>query len=122
MITGIGTDIIEIARIKKILEEHGMNFLDRVFTSKEKAYCLKYKEPEKNFAGRFAAKEAFVKALGTGFGKDVSWLDIEILNNENGKPEIHLSAALTKKLGSTTCFLSISHCQSYATAVAILET
>ena len=81
---------------------------------KEQRYCLKYGEAARHFAGRFAAKEAIVKALGTGFS-GISWTDIEIVNDENGKPYANLS----QKFQNIQMLLSISHCHAYATAVAI---
>jgi len=119
-ILGIGNDIIEIERIRKALEAHGKRFIDRLFTIREQAYCLKYKDPTARFAGRFAAKEAVAKALGSGFGKYLSWLDIEILNDDNGKPEVHFSSAIQKDFNNPKVLISISHCKSYATAVALL--
>lgn len=118
-ILGLGNDIIEVDRIRKSIDEHGRHFLDRLFSEKEQKYCLKYKDPVPRFAGRFAAKEAIVKALGVGFGKMASWHDIEILNEENGKPEIHFSDALNERFNTPQILLSISHCDEYANAVAI---
>lgn len=120
MIKGLGNDIIEVPRIEKIMLRYGPKFLDKVFTVTEQAYCLKYVKSSRHFAGRFAAKEAIVKALGTGFGKDVSFLDIEIVNDASGKPIVQLAPEVTKRLGNPQVHLSISHCNSYATAVAIV--
>lgn len=119
MILGIGNDIIEIARIKGILERYQKRFLDRVFTSHEQAYCLSRREPSLHLAGRFAAKEASVKALGTGFTQGITWQDLEIRNMPEGKPYLLLSHRLQERLGSTTILISISHCDQYATAFAI---
>lgn len=119
MMKGIGNDIIEIERIRHSLEQHGDHFCERVFTPKERAYCLEHADPAPRFAGRFSAKEAVVKALGCGFGKDASWQDIEILSDPNGKPEVHLSDSLMKRFNNPRILLSISHCKLYATAVAI---
>jgi holo-[acyl-carrier protein] synthase len=91
----------------------------RLFTTREQDYCFKYKDPIPHFAGRFSAKEAIVKALGTGFGEHVTWLDLEILNDPNGRPEVHFSNALKKRLVDTQVLISISHCELYATAIAI---
>ena len=118
-ILGIGTDIIEIDRIRKSIENHGYRLLARLFTTKEQDYCLKYKDPIPHFAGRFSAKEAIVKALGTGFGEHASWLDIEILNDSHGKPEVHLSSSINERLRNPRLLISISHCQEYVTATAI---
>jgi holo-[acyl-carrier protein] synthase len=115
MIKNLGTDIIEIERIRQSFERHGQHFLDRLFTQKEQDYCYKYKDPVPHFAGRFAAKEAIAKALSTGFGEELSWLDIEIMNDSHGKPIVTLKNGAGKKI-----LLSISHCESHAIASAIL--
>ena len=118
-VLGIGNDIIEIERIRKSIDTHGLRLLGRLFTTKEQDYCLKYKDPIPHFAGRFSAKEAVVKAFGTGFGEHASWLDIEILNEKSGKPCVHFSNLLEKKLKGTSVLVSISHCQLYVTAFAV---
>ncbi len=116
---GLGTDIIEIARIEKALEKHQERFLERIFTQKERDYCQRHQNPLPHYAGRFAAKEAIVKALGTGITQDVFWQDIEILNDASGKPEASFSKRLQKQF-PYQIMLSISHCNHYATATAIL--
>jgi holo-[acyl-carrier protein] synthase len=118
-IKGLGTDIIEIERMHKSIERHGQHFLNRLFTQKEQDYCYKFKNPAPHFAGRFAAKEAIVKALGTGFGVHIAWHDIEVLNDEYGKPIVYLSSEASEKFHSPHLLVSISHCESYATATAI---
>jgi|SRR5579862_29857 len=118
-ILGIGNDVVEIERIRKSIDTHGLRLLSRLFTTKEQDYCLKYKDPVPHFAGRFSAKEAVVKAFGTGFGEHVTWLDIEILNDSYGKPTVSFSAQLEKKIKDTYVLISISHCELYVTAVAI---
>lgn len=119
LILGIGNDILEIERIRQSIETHGKRFFSRLFTPQEQGYCLKYADAAPHFAGRFSGKEAIAKALGTGFGKHTSWLDIEILNDAQGKPVVHLSPALQAKCAATTFLLSISHSQLYVTAVAL---
>lgn len=119
MILGVGNDIIEVARIKTILSRHPQRFLDRVFTIHEQDYCLKRKDPAVHLAGRFAAKEAIVKALGTGFSQGLNWLDIEIRNDFKGKPLVFFSTFAKELFGDLTIHISISHCHQYATAVAI---
>jgi holo-[acyl-carrier protein] synthase len=118
-ILGIGNDIIEIERIRKSIDVHGLRLLSKLFTTQEQDYCLKYKDPVPHLAARFAAKEAIVKALGTGFGKHASWLDIEVLNDPSGKPSVHFSNHMKDSLKGTTVLISLSHCQLYATAFAI---
>lgn len=119
IIHGIGTDIIEIPRIANSIERYRQRFIDRVFTQKEQHYCLSHKESARHFAGRFAAKEAVVKALGCGFSDGISWLDIEILNDTRGKPQVILSEKVKMSLGNPIVFITISHCKEYATAFAI---
>ncbi len=121
MIDGIGNDIVEINRISASLEKYGDRFLNRVFTQDEQDYCLRRKEPALHFAGRFAAKEAIVKALGTGFSEGLTWIDIEIHNESSGKPFVAISNKLKEMFGSPIIHISISHCKEYATAVAIVS-
>jgi holo-[acyl-carrier protein] synthase len=119
-ITGIGTDIIEISRIQEAIERHGERFLSRIFTLREREYCERYAQSTPHYAGRFAAKEAIVKALGTGFQFEMTWQDIEVINNPLGKPEVILSPQLRKTFPTAIFFLSISHCNKYATATTIV--
>lgn len=116
---GIGTDIIEIRRIRSGYEKLGPSFLDRIFTRREQDYCREHADPFARFTGRFAAKEAIVKALGSGFGAQAAMHDIEILADENKKPVVHLSDALRKRFNDPQILVSISHCEDYATAVAL---
>ena len=118
-ICGLGNDIIEISRVRKSIERHGLHFISRLFTQKEQDHCYKYKDPVPHFAGRFAAKEAIAKALGTGFGSQVSWHDIEILNDDLGKPVVMISDILQNRFSNPTILVSISHSTDYASAVAI---
>ena len=118
-ILGLGNDLIEISRLKKGHEEHGDNFLGRLFTPKEQAYCSRQRDPYPRYAGRFAAKEAIVKALGCGFGSEVSFQDIEILPNAQGKPEAHFSDGLKQRFSNPHILLTITHCKEYASAVAL---
>ncbi|MBA3815583.1 MAG: holo-ACP synthase [Parachlamydiaceae bacterium] len=116
---GIGTDIIEVKRVEQAIQRFGSRFLDRLFCEEEQIYCNRHKESARHFAGRFAAKEAIVKALGTGFRDGVTWLDITISNDPLGKPIVTFSNALKQKFNSPTILISISHCREYATAFAI---
>lgn len=118
-IKGLGNDIIEIERIRKSINRHGEHFLGRLFTKEEKEYCYQFKDASERFAGRFAAKEAISKALGTGFGAEFSWHDVEILANERGRPIVHFSDKANKQFQNPHVLLSISHCESFATAVAV---
>lgn len=119
---GLGTDIIEIDRIRHAIEQHGDQFLNKLFTVEEIAYCLNYRDPAPRFAGRFAAKEAIVKALGSGITARIGWQDINIFNNSEGQPLVQLSQRLHKAFGPIAILLSISHCRSFATATALVLT
>jgi len=124
MIIGIGTDIVEIARIAEMLEKHGDSFTARIFTQKELEGSAGRKNAAVYFSGRWAAKEALAKALGCGFGSNCSWLDIEILNNSQGKPEISLTgnaADFAEHLNAGRFHLSISHEHHYACATVLIE-
>jgi holo-[acyl-carrier protein] synthase len=116
---GLGTDIIEIERVRQSIDRHGQHFLNRLFTQAEQDYCYKYKDPVPHFAGRFAAKEALAKALGTGFGSELSWHDLEILQDAQGKPTVHLTETAKARFKNPRLLVSISHSTSHATAVAI---
>lgn len=126
MIYALGTDIIEIQRIKESIERRGEQFLKRILTSSEYEYCMRFNPPYARVAGRFAGKEAIAKALGTGIGGEVSWLDIEILNEASGKPAVILSQKAQDLIDSMTrdaeILISISHCKEFATATALLQT
>jgi len=122
MIFGLGTDIVEIVRIGEMIERHGELFLQRVYTEGEIRYCQRHKEAMQHYAGRWAAKEAVMKTLGTGFTKGVGWRDIEVAHTKAGKPVISLSggaAQFAKELGIDEVLVTISHCRAYATATAI---
>ena len=121
-IFGIGTDIVECVRIARMIEQHGELFLTRVYTSREIHYCQRRKHLTEHFAGRWAAKEAVFKCLGTGWRRGMCWTDIEIRNDADGKPGVLLRGASREqalKLGVTQILLSISHCRAYATAYAL---
>ena len=116
MILGIGTDIIEIERVKKAIERWGDNFLDHVFLKEEIEYAKKNKNPIQHFAARFAAKEAVFKAIGND--PTINWKDILILNDSHGTPY-----CVFKKNGfKHKILISLSHAQNYAVASAIVTT
>ncbi len=124
MITGIGTDIIEVERIQKNIDEYGQVFLEEVFTSKEIEYCEQKVNPSESFATRFAAKEAFFKALGTGWRYDFKFTEVEVHKNEKGAPFIILGGSVKNYYESLTIqsiHLSLSHTKNYAQAFVILE-
>lgn len=125
MIVGVGTDIIEIARLRSSIERYGSHFLDHVYTQEEQAAANAKGENRFAFyAGRWAAKEAISKALGTGFTAKCQWTGICVLNDEAGKPAVTLSgvtAETAANLGIKTIHISISHEKAYACATAIAE-
>src|SRR5690606_14437549 len=122
MIVGLGTDIVEITRIGQMIERHGELFLQRVYTEGEIRYCQQRKEGMQHYAGRWAAKEAVMKTLGTGFTKGIGWQDIEVVSLRSGQPEIHLSGGAKEfaaQRGIDQVLITISHCRAYATATAV---
>ncbi len=122
-IIGLGTDIVEVARIKKLLEQYGENFKQKVCSADELALAGAKKESAVFFAGRWAAKEAAAKALGCGIGKNCALADISVVNDACGKPEVRFSgaaAAMAAKCGASSAKVSISHESAYATATVIL--
>jgi holo-[acyl-carrier protein] synthase len=123
MIIGIGTDIIEVDRVKKHVEA-GFGFKEKVFTQREIEYCEAKFNKAQNFAARFSAKEAFLKAIGTGLRHGLSFLDIEIINDDLGKPEIILhgkAQEIAKKIGTTNIQVSLTHLKDVVNAIVILE-
>src|SRR5215510_4638987 len=124
MILGIGTDIIEVTRIRASHEKFGERFLGRILLQGEIEYCLSHKDPAPFIAARFAAKEAVSKAFGTGIGKWLGWLDIEVLRKESGEPYIILHGKgrdLMQARNARQIHLTLSHTAQHATATAILE-
>jgi holo-[acyl-carrier protein] synthase len=121
-IAGIGTDIVECHRIGRMIEQHGELFLTRVYTQREIHYCQERKRALEHFAGRWAAKEAILKCLGSGWSRGISWTDVEIRNDLAGKPQVLMCGAakdLAQSLRIADVLISISHCRAYATAYAI---
>lgn len=121
MIIGVGIDLVEIARIAEMLARWPQRFAARVFTPEEIAACENRSSRTAALAARFAAKEAFAKALGTGVDKNFSWKDFAVHNESNGRPLPRLSARLAKRLQGVAIHLSLSHAEHYATAVVVLE-
>lgn len=121
MIQGIGVDIIEIDRIRDVIDRHGDNFIHKIFTQTEINYCRSKKISYQHFAARFAAKEAFSKALSTGWRGEFNWKDIEISNNELGQPSITLYGKLAEKIGKDRVLISLSHSDNSVVAFVIIE-
>ncbi|MEZ6129612.1 MAG: holo-ACP synthase [Planctomycetaceae bacterium] len=122
MIIGLGTDIVEIERIRAMIVRHGDSFLKRCFTDEEIAYADKHRDAAVRYAGRWAAKEAVVKVLGTGFIKGITFHDIQVLPLHTGQPRIELSGEagqIAQHMGITTVLITISHARLYATATAV---
>ncbi len=124
MIIGLGVDIAEVDRIRNAIERHGATFLRRLFTQAEQEYCEQFKNKYERYAGRFAAKEAGMKALGTGWRRGVRWVDFEVLREKNGRPTLRLAGEaekIAKQLGVKHVALSITHTEHQALAQVILE-
>lgn len=121
-IIGIGTDIVECLRIAQMIERHGELFLNRVYTQAEIGYCSARAAATQHYAGRWAAKESVLKAMGTGWARGIRWVDIEIRNDEGGRPSIALGGGareICERLGVCEMHISISHCRTFATAHAV---
>jgi holo-[acyl-carrier protein] synthase len=124
VIVGMGIDIAEVDRIRRAIERHGEVFLRRIFTAKEREYCERFKNKYERYAGRFAVKEAAMKALGTGWSRGVRWVDIEVVRQKGGRPTLALEGEARKigeKLGVKSIALSITHTASQAYAQVIFE-
>ncbi len=124
MIVGTGIDIAEVPRIREVIERHGQRFLNRVFTEGEIQYCESKANRVERYAARFAAKEAGMKAIGTGWNQGVRWRDIEVARKPGGRPTLlfHGKAAeFASRLGATNIALSITHTAEHAMAQVILE-
>lgn len=121
-IFGIGIDITEVGRIEKAFLRFGDRFRRRIFTENEINFCEKKKEGKfQSYAARFAAKEAFAKALGTGLRGKISWREIEIIDDEKHRPQIITKGKAKEYLGKRNAHLSISHTADYACAICLIE-
>jgi holo-[acyl-carrier protein] synthase len=121
-ILGIGTDIIECPRIGKMVENHGELFLRRIYTDREIRYCQSRKHAIEHFAGLWAAKEAILKAIGSGWSQGVSWTDIEVRQGQRAQPRVLVAGeakVVAIRQGIGDILISISHCRTYATAYAL---
>jgi len=123
VLIGLGCDLIETERIRHVLEKHGDRFLKRVFTEEEQAYCNSIKYSHKHYAARWAAKEAVAKAFTTGIGEHLEWTSVSVYHGSRKEPLVRLDAkgqALLASVGATHVWLSLSHIDSHAMAVAAL--
>ena len=124
MIIGLGIDVMEVARMQRTIERYGEQFLNHVFTPQEQADAPKGAGKPSYYAGRWAAKEAVAKALGTGIGQYCGWTDVQVRRDGVGKPQIELAGAAartSKQIGADSIHISISHERHLACASAILE-
>ncbi len=121
MLDGVGIDIVEVNRIRASIEEYGPLFTEKIFSAEEIKYCSDKPNPYQHYAARFAAKEAFSKATGTGWNSDFSWHEVEVINEPSGKPCFRLNGFALKNAGKKKVFLSISHSGDYVTAVVAIS-
>jgi holo-[acyl-carrier protein] synthase len=124
LIVGLGIDIAEVGRVRAAIERHGETFLRRVYTASERQYCEQYKNKYERYAGRFAAKEAVMKALGTGWSRGVRWVDVEVVRERGGQPTIKLAgeaANVAGRLHVKNIAVSITHTAEQAFAQVIFE-
>ena len=124
MIRGIGIDSVQLARIARVYAEYGEKFLARILTDAEREYVARWADPVPRIAGRFAAKEACMKALGTGWGYGVRWRDIDVRRGPAGAPVAHLSGQAARRLeelGGTRVHVTITHTEDHAMAMIIIE-
>ena len=124
MIVGLGVDIAEVPRVKAAIERHGETFLRRLYTPAERQYCERFKNKYERYAGRFAAKEAAMKALGTGWSRGVRWVDVEVVREKGGRPTMKLAGEAGKvaeRMGVKNIALSITHTADQAFAQVIFE-
>jgi holo-[acyl-carrier protein] synthase len=125
VVYGVGTDIVEVGRFERFVREGNISLLERLFTPAEQEYCCARRRSAQHFALRFAAKEAFLKALGTGLREGLSWQHVEVVNDALGKPELKLegkAAEMASENGINTIHVSLSHDGNYAVAMVVLET
>ncbi|MFZ0394915.1 MAG: holo-ACP synthase [Terracidiphilus sp.] len=124
MIVGTGIDAVEIERIEQAIERYGERFLNRVYTAGEQEYCRRKRSSAESFAGRFAAKEAGAKALGTGISRGVTWTEIEVARERGGRPTIEFhgrAQEIAARLGVRNAALSLTHTKMLAMASVVLE-
>lgn len=124
MIYGIGTDLVDVKRLEKILQRWGERFAERVYSQNEITYCQTKACPAIHYAARFAAKESFLKSLGIGLGMGVALKDVEVINNTQGSPQLHMNEkirGILEKLGITAVHVSMTHTREHAQAMVVLE-
>jgi holo-[acyl-carrier protein] synthase len=122
-LVGLGTDIVDVERIRRVVERQGDRFLRRVYTDEELEYCLGMKHPHKHLAARFAAKEAVSKAFTTGIGAQLGWKSISVYKGDRHEPLVRMDekgSALLQEVGATHVWVSLTHTETLAQAVAVL--
>jgi holo-[acyl-carrier protein] synthase len=123
LLVGLGADVIEVERIRGVLERQGDRFLARVFTDEEREYCSRMAQPHKHLAARFAAKEAVSKAFTTGIGAELGWRSVSVFHGPRSQPLVRLDEkgqALLRDAGATHVLLTLSHTETVAMAIAAL--
>jgi holo-[acyl-carrier protein] synthase len=124
MVLGIGIDLVEVDRVATLLTKYSGRFARRVFTETERAYCEKMAQPGQHYAARFAAKEAFLKAVGTGFAKGLSWKEIGVVNLPSGQPILELTGRALEEMraqGGRRALVTLSHTRRHACAAVVVE-
>ena len=123
ILVGLGADLIEVERVRGVIERQGERFISRVFSDEERAYCGSMKHPFKHYAARFAAKEAVSKCFGTGIGGELGWRSVSVYHGERHQPLVRLDekgAELLRRAGATHVHVTLSHTETMAMAVAVL--
>ena len=123
ILIGLGVDVIEVDRVRGVLDRQGERFLQRVFTDEERAYCQGKAQPHKHYAARFAAKEAVSKCFSTGIGAELGWRSVSIYHGDRQQPLVRLDEqgeALLRRVGGTHVHVSLSHTETTAVAVAAI--
>lgn len=123
VLVGLGADLIEVERIRGVIERHGERFLERILTEEERAYCATMAHPHKHIAARFAAKEAVSKCFTTGIGHELGWKSVSVYHGSRMEPLVRLDEkgqALLAHVGATNVLLTLSHTETHALAVAAL--
>lgn len=121
MLRGVGIDIVDVGRIRRIVERWGVHFLDKVFTQKEQDYAARRHQAAEVLAARFAAKEAFAKATGEGWAGGFRWLEVEVVHDSKGRPRLALHGMTGERWRDRSVHLSLSHTEQQAVAIVTIE-
>ncbi|MDP2883977.1 MAG: holo-ACP synthase [Ignavibacteria bacterium] len=121
VIQGIGVDVVDVKRMKIVLDARGTPLIKKLFTDPEIAYCTSKKKPHEHFAARFAAKEAVSKAMQTGWSGKFRWRDVEVINNPSGAPRVVFHDLVAEQLAHCRVHISLSHTENTVVAFAIIE-